>query len=392
MPLVAAQNYRFPTSDEDYGNFYPTAYVDEGGSDWGCGDIYYSGHHGSDFGVGSWSGMDAGRDIVAAADGLVIYSHDGEYDRCSTGDCEGGDGCGNWVKLQHADGKMTMYCHMKEGSVVPAEGDYVLCGEKMGEVGSSGYSTGPHLHFEVRNASNVYEDPFWGECSAPPSYWVDQGSYGGLPAPVCDGGVEPCTAVAEISCGASIASRNDATGATDAHGYYGCSTYSYSAPELAWSFATDRDETVSMSLTGVAADLDLYVLDDEGCDGQGCAASSTNPDASDEGLSFSATGGHVYTIVVDGWEDAISNFTLTTTCAGAWPGQADTAPVDSATPTDPPEGDTAPETDTSPADWSPGSLVLRDDIGGCGCGGGPATGSAAAIALLTLAGRRRARR
>ena len=53
LPATAlAQDYRFPAGDEHYGYFYPTAYMDEGGADWNCGGIYYSGHQGSDFGVG----------------------------------------------------------------------------------------------------------------------------------------------------------------------------------------------------------------------------------------------------------------------------------------------------------------------------------------------------
>ena len=64
---ASAQNYRFPTTAADYASYYPTAYKDEGGQDWNCGSIFYSGHGGSDFGGGSWAGMDEGRDIVAAA-------------------------------------------------------------------------------------------------------------------------------------------------------------------------------------------------------------------------------------------------------------------------------------------------------------------------------------
>ncbi len=57
---AAAQDYRAPFGDADYGYFYPTAYYDHSGADWACGSIRYSGHRGSDFGGGSWSGMEAG--------------------------------------------------------------------------------------------------------------------------------------------------------------------------------------------------------------------------------------------------------------------------------------------------------------------------------------------
>ncbi len=86
------QQYRFPTSLVDYPNFYPTAYYDHSGQDWDCQSHTYNNHRGSDYGVGSWAGMAAGQDVVAAADGVVITVHDGEDDQCSTGDCPGGGG------------------------------------------------------------------------------------------------------------------------------------------------------------------------------------------------------------------------------------------------------------------------------------------------------------
>ena len=54
VTLAKAQDYAFPSTAEDYAEFYPTAYVDHGGTtDWACSDLTYSGHHGSDFGGGS---------------------------------------------------------------------------------------------------------------------------------------------------------------------------------------------------------------------------------------------------------------------------------------------------------------------------------------------------
>ncbi len=64
---ASAQSYIFPTTAAHYAEWYPTAYKDQGGQDWNCGSIYYGGHNGSDFGAGGFAGMNAGRDIVAAA-------------------------------------------------------------------------------------------------------------------------------------------------------------------------------------------------------------------------------------------------------------------------------------------------------------------------------------
>lgn len=57
---------------------------------------------------------------------------------------------GNFVKIKHAEGFETLYAHMKAGSVKPNVGDYVEIGTKIGEVGSTGNSSGNHLHHELR--------------------------------------------------------------------------------------------------------------------------------------------------------------------------------------------------------------------------------------------------
>ncbi|MFT4625016.1 MAG: murein DD-endopeptidase MepM/ murein hydrolase activator NlpD [Myxococcota bacterium] len=190
--LAGAQDstYAFPTSDDHYGFFYPTAYLDEGGvTDWNCGSITYGGHRGSDFGGGGFPGMDAGRDILAGGAGTVVYVNDGEFDRCTTGECAGGSGFGNYVKIEDAAGYTTYYAHMKTWSVAVAVGDRVSCGDHLGQMGSSGFSTGPHLHFEVRDPAGTSKDPFEGPCSSNPStYWLDQGLYDALPGNTCDGG------------------------------------------------------------------------------------------------------------------------------------------------------------------------------------------------------------
>ena len=166
-----------------------TAYYDYGGRrDWNCGSQTYSGHRGTDFApYGSFTAMDEGRDIVAVAPGQVITAHDGEFDRCTSGGCAGGGGFGNYVAIRHADGKVTYYAHMKRGTVAVGVGAMVTCGQHLGQIGSSGYSTGPHLHFEPR-VSGSSDDPFGGVsgCSGPESWWVEQRSYRTLPAQSCE--------------------------------------------------------------------------------------------------------------------------------------------------------------------------------------------------------------
>jgi hypothetical protein len=309
---AAAQDYIFPTTPADYGHWYPTAYKDHGGQDWNCGNIYYSGHNGSDYGAGSWSGMDAGRDIVAAADGVVEYTNDGVADDCSTGDCGGGGGYGNYVKLAHADGKVTYYAHMKTWSVAVSTGDAVSCGQKLGELGSSGNSTGPHLHFEVR-VDNVAHDPFDGPCSAPPSYWTDQGAHGGLPGLTCDGS-EPCAPISGLECGVPLDTANNGGGSTTSVVTYNCTEYTYTGPEIAYAWTSAHDEEVSVSLSGHTADVDLFVLNGPGCTPSDCIGASTHPETEAEVVTWNALAGQDYVVIVDGWEGAASSFQLLLDC------------------------------------------------------------------------------
>lgn len=77
-----------------------------------------------------------GTTVFAAAEGTVLRIG---YDP---------DGYGNFIELRHPNGMTTLYGHLSRVDV--ASGDAVMPGGRLGLVGSTGYSTGPHLHFEVR--------------------------------------------------------------------------------------------------------------------------------------------------------------------------------------------------------------------------------------------------
>ena len=52
--------------------------------------------------------------------------------------------------IQHADGNISLYAHLYENSITVSAGDQVGQGQVIGKMGSSGRSTGTHLHFEIR--------------------------------------------------------------------------------------------------------------------------------------------------------------------------------------------------------------------------------------------------
>lgn len=90
--------------------------------------------------------------IIAAKDGQVIYPYVVSKTDCSSDkkDYDCGGGYGNFVMLQHDDGTITVYAHMYENTITVNYGDTVKAGQVIGKMGSSGNSTGMHLHFEVR--------------------------------------------------------------------------------------------------------------------------------------------------------------------------------------------------------------------------------------------------
>lgn len=103
-------------------------------------------------GIHGYNGVDYGAPIgtpvYAAADGTVIVSKF----RTLTDPWFGG--YGNYVVIEHSNGTQTLYGHMS--AVYVAVGARVDKGLPIGEVGSTGKSTGPHLHFEVRGARNPF--------------------------------------------------------------------------------------------------------------------------------------------------------------------------------------------------------------------------------------------
>lgn len=151
----------------------------------------YDEHRGSDYILdGGFDAMDAGSvAVLAAAPGTVVDTEDGNYDRCHTDGfavgCDGHEMAANYVIVEHLGGLRTMYWHLMSGSVAVAIGDAVACGDELGLVGSSGYSSMPHLHFQVEVADGAVVDPYAGPHSQDVSLWQGQGHPATLPEPGC---------------------------------------------------------------------------------------------------------------------------------------------------------------------------------------------------------------
>lgn len=155
----------------------------------------YDSHDGSDFDlIDGFETMDAGSaTIVAAAAGTVERVLDTHYDRCHLDpatlgpDCDGHEMVANVVVLRHKGGYRTFYKHLAQHSAMVAEGDEVERGDPLALVGSSGYSTAPHLHLELVADDGTDIDPFAGPYSQETSYWCEQDGGDGLPGDDCPG-------------------------------------------------------------------------------------------------------------------------------------------------------------------------------------------------------------
>lgn len=93
---------------------------------------FQSGHPGYD--LSSY----LGHPVVAFTSGKVYKIESGEF------------GLGKYIVLDHGHNLYSVYAHLGSFSVKP--GDHVITGQKIGEIGMTGYTTGPHLHFEVHDS------------------------------------------------------------------------------------------------------------------------------------------------------------------------------------------------------------------------------------------------
>ncbi|MBG6059428.1 murein DD-endopeptidase MepM/ murein hydrolase activator NlpD/uncharacterized coiled-coil protein SlyX [Cryobacterium sp. MP_M5] len=132
-----------PASGRITDGFGPRPVVCGGGS---CSKGF---HSGTDIGAG------CGAPIYAANDGTVTYAGpNGTY--------------GNFVQISNGDGVATGYAHIRSGGIFVSNGQQVSAGQNIASVGSTGASTGCHLHFEVRtNGTQINPQPFMDDRGVP---------------------------------------------------------------------------------------------------------------------------------------------------------------------------------------------------------------------------------
>ena len=87
-----------------------------------------------------------GTPIHAVMDGTVINSGPAQ-------------GFGNWIRIQHDDGTISVYGHMPADQLKVNVGERVTAGQEIAGIGNEGQSTGPHLHFEIHPGGGAPVDP-----------------------------------------------------------------------------------------------------------------------------------------------------------------------------------------------------------------------------------------
>ena len=129
----------------------------------------------------SWDfGLGLGTPLVAAADGIVIHTYAGTAPGSA---CDGGGpeciNYANYVILLHGDDTTSGYFHLRSVSV--NIGDFIPRGAQVGLSGQSGWSTGPHAHFQRMTNCGAAFPPSGGVCVTIPTTFQDYPANGGVP-------------------------------------------------------------------------------------------------------------------------------------------------------------------------------------------------------------------
>ena len=182
-PMRVNSNY------DDIPNYYRiTNYVDQNWNngvkdEWHCSARTYNGHEGLDIITYPffWRMKDNSNVFASAgAPGIVTAVRDNlEDDNCIL------DGrAGNYVEVLHSDSSLARYYHIKTGSARVSVNEFIKEGQLIALIASSGNTSNPHLHFDVRDKDGSWIEPFYSsnpdfECNTrnESSWWQNQKPY-----------------------------------------------------------------------------------------------------------------------------------------------------------------------------------------------------------------------
>ena len=171
LEMRKPQGFDLPIQCQIGADCWVMNYVDYGPddgkkTDMACLGRTYDGHKGTDFAIIDDAAMRTGVNVVAPRDGTILKVRDGELDQWSTPEQieyikKQRKECGNAIMIDHGSDVKTIYCHLKKNSIVVKQGQVVKTGDKLAQVGLSGMTEFPHLHFGVLKKNKVL-DPFTG--------------------------------------------------------------------------------------------------------------------------------------------------------------------------------------------------------------------------------------
>lgn len=175
--VLERMGFGFPLAGTLNTHFFLLNYVDQqpgtGLKDYQCGAKTYDGHLETDITLANFAVMDSGVTVLAAAPGTVSQVRDGLFDRNTAW---GGPGFGNYVAINHRDGFVSIYGHMRQASVSVELGQEVAAGTPLELVGSWGNSDVPHLHIEFQRNGTV-TDAYAGPCGPTVDQWGESLPY-----------------------------------------------------------------------------------------------------------------------------------------------------------------------------------------------------------------------
>lgn len=139
---------------------------DQKNTDMACLNRTYDGHKGTDFALRDGAAMTQGVNVLAAKDGTIKRIRDGEadgwWDEAALQKIKDArKECGNAIMIEHENNIQTIYCHLKQNSIRVKPEKSVKKGDAIAQVGQSGMSEFPHLHFGIIKDNKII-DPFTG--------------------------------------------------------------------------------------------------------------------------------------------------------------------------------------------------------------------------------------